>query len=48
MYVPCILCNFIIFVQQMHNIYIQYLILTALLHVVMFIHHPQGVSHYVR
>ena len=37
---------FILFVQQMHNIYEQYLFLKALLHVSMFIHHPQGVSYY--
>jgi hypothetical protein len=36
--------DFIIFVQRMHNILVNiYLFLTALLHVSMFTHHPQGV-----
>jgi len=40
---------FIIFVQWMHNIFVNnYLFLIALLHVFMFTHHPQGVSYYVR
>jgi len=40
--------EFIIFVQQMHNIFVKnYLFLIALLHVSMFRHHPQGISYYV-
>jgi len=43
-----ILKFFIIFAQQMHSIYEQYMFLKAFLLVSMFIHHPQGVSYYVR
>jgi len=41
--------EYIIFVQQMHNIFIKnYLYLIVLLHVSMFRHHPQGIYYYVR
>jgi len=39
------LLDFIIFIQRMHNIFVNFLI--VLLHVFMFTHHPQGVSYYV-
>jgi len=31
----------------MHNIYLQYVFLKTLLHVSMFMHHPQVVSYYI-
>jgi len=46
MYAPFILHNFTIFVQPMHNICQQYLMLNELLHVSIFIHHPKGVYYY--
>jgi hypothetical protein len=42
------LIDFNIFIQQMHNIFINnQLFLAALLHASISIHHPQGVSYYV-
>jgi len=41
--------DFHIFVQQMHNIFINnHLFLIALLHISIFIQHPQGDSYFVR